>query len=582
LFASQRLRTAVNLALPAILIWVALQFLVTVVLIFFHIDKVENNIASYAQSLERLAVSRNSQNFGFMQSLTMVADAPRSRSIASFTNLAENLHARYPQISGIAWYEMEPDEKVRLKPIVQVPTERESPILKSAKLLEALGGHHGQVQVVVDSKLQNKYYIIEHVRNYKNHFSVIITIDSREMLKPSLVDNCPKVTWTSGELTLFSNVSTKRNNSLILSTIERRIEVYIGDIYQKPNDNFLKTSINVEKPIALDAIFDNSMLYVFSTFSILIAGLSSYALHQGQVTRRLREAERLAKANINRLELEKRHEHASRVYAIGEMAAAIAHELIQPLTAILINSQTGVKLMDAMSTPQTNVTSILSSNVKDAQRASEIIRNVRSFVSPKPTDTACTDIIAAIREVATLMEALFAECGFELALDFDEEPLLCKIGRVEFEQVVYNLVRNALEVGEHLDAEDRIVAISARRTDNRISIRVRDRGPGIEEIMLQNLFVPFSTTKVSGMGLGLSLSRRIVERAGGELSGKNHQGRGAIFEIVLPKATSGIASSNRRQPATADEAHVTARQSSLKVVDVAVARRQPKRPRSSC
>lgn len=207
-----------------------------------------------------------------------------------------------------------------------------------------------------------------------------------------------------------------------------------------------------------------------------------------------------------------------------------------------------------MSTPQANVTSILSSNVKDAQRASEIIRNVRSFVSPKPTDTACTDIVAAIREVVTLMEALFVECGFEIALDFDEGPLLCKIGRVEFEQVVYNLVRNALEVGEHLDAKDRIVAISARRTDDRISIRVRDRGPGIEEKMLQSLFVPFSTTKVSGMGLGLSLSRRIIERAGGELSGQNHQGRGAIFEIVLPKAPRVIASSNRRQQVTADEA----------------------------
>ncbi|MEK1874707.1 MAG: hypothetical protein AAAC50_20155, partial [Rhizobium altiplani] len=158
MFASQRLRTVVNSAVPAVLIWVALQILSTIVLIFFHIDKVENNIASYAQSLERLAVSRNSQNFGFMQSLTMVADAPRSRSIASFTNLAESLHARYPQISGIAWYEMDPDERVRLQPIVQVPTGGESPILKSAKLFEALAGHHGQVKVVVDSKLQNKYY----------------------------------------------------------------------------------------------------------------------------------------------------------------------------------------------------------------------------------------------------------------------------------------------------------------------------------------------------------------------------------------------------------------------------------------
>ena len=540
MLTSQKLRNVSKLTLVVILVWGVLQIIVLISLVVIHFRNVEDDISSYVRDLERLVVSRNSQNFGFMQSLAMVADIRQVRSVGSFADFARNLHARHRQISGIAWYEIDQNEKIRANPVVQVPTDGQHPISKSGKLAEALTKRHGQVQAVVDSRTPNRYFLLEHVHNFQNHFSVVIEIDAREMLKPSLIENCPKVTWTAGDVTFFSNSSTENKNSIAAISVNRAIDVAIGDVYQKQNSIILKTKINVEKRISLEMILGSTIFLLLSAFSVLLAILSSYVLHQRKVTQRLREAERTAQSKVDRLQRENRHEHASRVYAIGEMAAAIAHELIQPLSSILINSQTGSKLMNVLASSEANVASILASNVKDAQRASEIIRNIHSFVSPKPTDPGYTEINSAIVEVVTLMEATLAEQRFRIVLELDEAPLHCEISRIEIEQVVHNLIRNAVEAGEHLETKDRTVEVSTRNTDCYISVRVRDRGPGIREAMLKDLFLPFSTTKVSGLGLGLSLSRRIVERAGGVISGQNDKNGGAVFEIRLPRATIGM------------------------------------------
>jgi signal transduction histidine kinase len=526
--------------LTAGLIWITLQALFLILFAFVNILRIEDDISLYARNLERLAVSRNSQNYGFMQSLMMVADVPHDGSVASFADFAKSLHLRYPHIASIAWYEITDHDKIQLKPVVQVPNEGPNVIFLSAKLFQALTTHDEQVQAIVDNQTPNRYFLIEHVHNSSKPFSIVIEIDSGEMLKPSLIENCPKVTWTSGDITFFSNISNKNSISTTITSVKRTIDVSIGDLYKTPKETTLKTSINVEKIISLKAIF-NFYTFLFSfACSVLLSILSAYALHQRKTTQRLREAERVAQSNIRRLQRENLHEHSSRVYAIGEMAAGIAHELIQPLTSILINSQTGLKLINATSSAL-NLNNVLSANMKDAQRASEIIKNIQSFVDPKPTDAASVDVNAAIREVATLMEGTLAEHRFKINLDLDAAPLYCEISRIEIEQVAYNLIRNALEAGEHLQIEERFVEVRTSGSDHDVFILVRDRGPGIDVAMLQDLFLPFVTTKASGMGLGLSISRRIIDRAGGAISARNGGDQGAVFEVQLPKTKPGIA-----------------------------------------
>ena len=117
MLTSQKLRNVSKITLVVILVWGVLQIIVLISLLVIHFRNVEDDISSYVRDLERLVVSRNSQNFGFMQSLAMVADIRQVRSVGSFADFARNLHARHRQISGIAWYEIDQNEKIRANPV---------------------------------------------------------------------------------------------------------------------------------------------------------------------------------------------------------------------------------------------------------------------------------------------------------------------------------------------------------------------------------------------------------------------------------------------------------------------------------
>ena len=226
--------------------------------------------------------------------------------------------------------------------------------------------------------------------------------------------------------------------------------------------------------------------------------------------------------------------HVARVSTTGEIASGIAHELNQPLTAILSHAQASLRLLEETEPDLIQVRRSLGASAEQAKRAGEIIRRMRALVTKTPLRREPTDLIQLWRNVRVLTEHELRQAGIALRLQLPETPLRAEADAIQLEQVMHNLVRNAIEALEHLPASQRILEIAAGQNGNALWFRVRDHGPGIAPEILPRLFAPFTTSKASGMGLGLSLSLTLMQGMGGTLTAENHPDGGASFSLHLP------------------------------------------------
>lgn len=241
--------------------------------------------------------------------------------------------------------------------------------------------------------------------------------------------------------------------------------------------------------------------------------------------------------------------HLTRISALGELAGSLAHELNQPLTAILSNAQAALRFMDADPTNLSEVRETLQDIVADNCRAGEIIRKMRALVRKGEVDLQPLDVGLVVRDVVLLSHSDAVLRGIRTVLDIDKDlPAVCG-DRVQLQQVVLNLLLNGFDAVHDEAAANRVIAVCVWvQPDGTVRIDVRDRGHGLTVDQLDKIFKPFFTSKPHGLGLGLSISRTIVTAHGGRLWAENNADRGATFHIALPQA--GTAESNRtcRQP----------------------------------
>jgi len=265
----------------------------------------------------------------------------------------------------------------------------------------------------------------------------------------------------------------------------------------------------------------------------LVAAVTGIGVLLAGFVLRERRAAREARERASFHEHQARLAHAMRVNTVGEMASGIAHELTQPLTAILSRSQAGLRLARAPSPDWSDLIGVLDANVRLAKRAGDILARLRAYVSnsaPTPEPASLNQLVG---NVAELMQGDLERRGVALELDLDPGDPVCVVDRVSVEQVVHNLVRNAADAVEVLPQERRTVTITTTAGGDMAVIAVRDRGPGIAAVDLPRLFEPFFTTKPGGMGLGLPLCERIVEAFGGRITAANAPEGGAVFTIRL-------------------------------------------------
>jgi two-component system sensor kinase FixL len=236
-------------------------------------------------------------------------------------------------------------------------------------------------------------------------------------------------------------------------------------------------------------------------------------------------------------ELQSELVHVSRLSAMGEMASALAHELNQPLAAISNYMKGARKLLAGSADPNASkIEPALDRAAEQAIRAGQIIRRLRDFVSRGESEKRVESLSKLIEEAGALGLAGAREQNVQLRFRLTPEADLVLADRVQIQQVLVNLFRNALEA--MAQSQRRELSVTNRKIDDDlIEIAVSDTGTGFHEEVMPNLFKTFFTTKDTGMGVGLSISRSIVEAHGGRMWAENNDAGGATFRLTLPAAS---------------------------------------------
>ena len=218
----------------------------------------------------------------------------------------------------------------------------------------------------------------------------------------------------------------------------------------------------------------------------------------------------------------------------GELTASIAHEINQPLGAILTNAETADAILKSPTPDIAELKDIVKDILQDDRRASEVIRRMRSLLKKAPFELKQFDLNDLVRETLGVLSALAVARKIELANLITQNALPILGDRIQLQQVILNLLVNGIEAMRDTPAGTRIISIRTSRVEKFAELSVSDRGPGIPEDKLKEVFEPFYTSKAEGMGMGLSIARTITEVHDGLIWAKNRNHGGASFRIRLP------------------------------------------------
>lgn len=236
-----------------------------------------------------------------------------------------------------------------------------------------------------------------------------------------------------------------------------------------------------------------------------------------------------------RREAEQELARLSRISILGEFAGAIAHELNQPLAAMLSNSQVGSRMLDEPQPHKVEMKAILDDITADAKRAGGIINGMRAmFKKEGKVPSEAVDVNEAVKQLLDLLHSEIAARKVTLNLQLGGSLPSVLAGRVELQQVLMNLLLNALDALRSAEVSQPRIIIHTVHEADRVLISVQDNGPGIQPQILDRLFEAFTTSKPTGLGLGLAISQSIIKRFGGRITGENAAEGGALFRILLP------------------------------------------------
>lgn len=261
---------------------------------------------------------------------------------------------------------------------------------------------------------------------------------------------------------------------------------------------------------------------------VLLAGRRCFTGFVRDLTERQATEKRLQELQAELL-------HVSRVSAMGQMASTLAHELNQPLTAVINYAKAVKRLLDRPEGAE-KAKETMDKAVAQAARAGQIIRRLRNFIEKGHTERSAESINKVVEEASALALVGAKESGVRVRFDLHVDDGLVLIDKIQIQQVVLNLVRNAIEAMAGLERRDLTVTTQPDpELPDLMRVSVADSGPGLDGSVMAQLFQPFVTTKAKGMGLGLSICRSIVEAHGGRLW-LDQSAEGAIFSFTVPVA----------------------------------------------
>ncbi|WP_395541458.1 sensor histidine kinase [Neotabrizicola sp. sgz301269] len=485
------------------LLWAGLLLVLLTAMGILQHRALTAELAQETAVLHRLASQRADQHDAHLTALSAIAVASDDPDQRLFLEVAASITRFYPRISAITLVPLQGDGAA-------VGTALDPALV--TQIRAAALASDGEIALLPDPARTGHYIMVKRSPNSSTaRHGLILSIDAARLLDEA------GPFWTRPGLGLALSLPDG-------TPLFRR-----GAVEEAWQTKILGSA---SQPLRLDTARSIALRDLFPplrTALVLLAATLAAVGALAFLRQRRRAGQAMEQARLSALD--SRLAHAARVNAMGEMASGLTHELTQPLTAILAQAQAGRRLLARGDSNR--LASVLEDTVAQARRASAILERFRNWSRPQTATVLAFDLRAALRNVAALLGAQARAQSVALAFDLPPDPVLLRADPVEMEQVAFNLVRNALEALSDRPAGQ--VRVTLRTEAGQAVLTIRDNGPGIAPDMRARLFTPFTTTRADGTGLGLALSQRLVERAGGEIALEDSPD-GASFRITLPLA----------------------------------------------
>ncbi len=455
-----------------------------------------------SSQLFRMASNRTGQHDAYLTTLAAIVDSGINQHQDIFLKIATTINQFFPRIDEIQLIQLRDSQQlVGTKPL-------------AADVASAIGSATdkatGMFTLLLHPTQTAHYFLIKRRPNSSNaRYALALGLDAKRLISSE------SLFWSRENVTVRL---TLPNGAVLTGPEEAETAQFsqVLDSYTQP----LHLDISMRLGIAelLPPLRVIAVILIASTLYLLVLLI----LWQKE---RTRSAEQMAKLS----EIETQLTHASRVNAMGEMASGMAHELTQPLTAILAQSQAGLRFLGQGKVEE--IEPILHDTVLQSRRASSILERLRNWSRPQRKGASAIDLRDAMHNVNELLTSEAKQHNVRMKLHLPQHSVSVLANQVEMEQVVYNLIRNGFEALD--DIENAQIDVSLMVSSEQAIVEVSDNGRGVPVDIIPRLFAPFHTTRENGTGLGLTLSERLVERANGEITYIDG-GQGATFRVVLP------------------------------------------------
>lgn len=363
-------------------------------------------------------------------------------------------------------------------------------------------------------------------------------LDAAERHLRSVLDTVPDATVVideMGTMVSFNRAAERQFGYTEAEAVGKNVKILMPEPYHREHDGYIHRYLKTgeRRIIGIDRVVVGRRKDG-STFPMKLAvGEMSTGEHRF-FTGFIRDLTERAESEARLEEIQSELARLARLNELGEMASTLAHELNQPLSTIANYVQGSRRLLADIENPVAErLREALDETAKQSQRAGQIIRHLREFVTRGETEKAPEDVRKLVEEAGALALVGSREMGVRTVFDFEPGADMVMVDRIQIQQVLINLMRNAMEAMRNCDKRELLVT-TAPAEAGRVSITVADTGHGIPEDIAAELFKPFLTTKPGGMGIGLSISKRIVESHGGTLTMQQNPGGGTIFCFTLP------------------------------------------------
>jgi two-component system sensor kinase FixL len=475
-------------------------------------------------TLHRVISQLTAQHDAHLTSLSALINSATPPPEAAIRQVSQNILKFYPRIASIDLVAL-PYVSAGTSTQISVPDEVVP--VDYAWIADLIDRQPpGRVYTYVKPGMPSVYFLAKRTSAANNGLAVVMQIDARQLLDDQAQYAYINLLLSlNGRTILQQRAQDKQTQAFVLA------HPRFSRVIDNQSQPF---ALHIDKPIYLQDVLHVTSVAIVAAVSLLVLLALHFAWQQRNRVRALQLSAQKAEQRARLLEHETRLAHASRVNALGEMASGIAHELTQPLTALLSQSQAIVRLVAQASPDKQLLAQALDANVREAKRAGAMLKRMRDYMSNTPPTPTLTSVNQVANDVAALTQTDLVRRHIRLILQLDTNDPHAVVDVIEMEQVLHNLVRNAADALDDMSHADKTITLSTGIDEDNVIVHVRDNGAGIADEVVPRLFEPFFTTKQDGMGLGLSLCATLVERVGGHIAAHNHLDGGAVFTVRLP------------------------------------------------